>query len=132
MSIIGFNTGLDIKSAICQNLHYVTYTSLSVMQQREELPGLCVSRWTWIFSNYTKRCFVNVRGINQRRRISPLRKPSNQLIHHLPSVRTLVNRSRIGVDKICLNTTQAFTCCAFNLVNKCLPLGTHPRVFAMT
>lgn len=39
-SIIGFNTGLDIKSEICQNLHYEPHTSLSVMQQQEELPGL--------------------------------------------------------------------------------------------
>lgn len=132
MSIIGFNTGLDVKCEICQNLHYETYTSLSVIRQREKLPGLAVSRWTWTLSNYTKSGFVNARRINQRRCISPFRKPSNQLIHHLPSVRTLVNRSRIGVDKICLNTTQAFTCCAFNLVNKCLPLGTHPRVFAVT
>lgn len=31
---------------------------------------------------------------------------------------------------MCLNNTLAFTCCAFNLVNKCLPLGVHPRVLA--
>ena len=30
-----------------------------------------------------------------------------------------------------LNKTLAFTCCAFNFVNKCLPLGAHPRGQAM-
>ena len=30
-----------------------------------------------------------------------------------------------------LNKTLAFTCCAFNFVNKCLPLGVHPRGQAM-
>lgn len=33
---------------------------------------------------------------------------------------------------MCLNDTLAFACCAFNLVNKYLPLGMHPRVQAMT
>lgn len=33
---------------------------------------------------------------------------------------------------MCLNNTLAFTCCAFNLVNKRLPLGAHPRVQAVT
>lgn len=42
-SIIDFNTGLDIKSEICQDLHYETHRSLSVIEQREELPGLSVS-----------------------------------------------------------------------------------------
>lgn len=32
-SIIGFNTRLNIKSEICQTLHYETYRSLSVIQQ---------------------------------------------------------------------------------------------------
>lgn len=39
---------------------------------------------------------------NQGRCISPLLDPSdckNQLVHHLPSVRNVVNSSRIGVDK---------------------------------
>ena len=30
-----------------------------------------------------------------------------------------------------LNKTLAFTCCALNFVNKCLPLGAHPRGQAM-
>lgn len=33
---------------------------------------------------------------------------------------------------MCLSNTFVFACCAFNLVNKCLPLGMHPRVQAMT
>lgn len=33
---------------------------------------------------------------------------------------------------MCLNNTLAFTHCAFNLLNECLPLGDHARVQVMT